>query len=133
MHNQPTSSKVHIPKKEVVKFIIKEILQDQRIVSQTHLAEIINKKLKKGDQDYTISGKRARLLAAETPKVRIHTQTKRGSLPEKCPCCEHRLRKSYTKNLYGRRVTVRLSCPKCSYKGSDNRWVPKRYEFEYMK
>ena len=124
---------VHIPKKEVVKFIIKEILQDQKISSQAQLAEIISKKLKKGDRNYTISGKRARLLAAEILGVGIFIQTKKGPIPKKCPCCEHRLRKSYIKNLSGRRITVKLSCPKCSYKGSDNRWIPKRYEFEYVR
>ena len=133
MHNQARTKQVHIPKKDVVKFIIKEVLQGQRIMSQAQLAEIMNKKLKKGDQNYAISGERARLLATEIPEIRIHAQTRRGSIPEKCPCCECRLRKSYAKNLYGRKVTVKLSCLKCGYKGSDSKWAPKRYEFEYIK
>jgi len=119
-----------IPKKEIVKFVLKEVLRKQRIKSQTELAEIVRKKLKKGDKEYAISAQRARMIAMETPRIRVNIKTRKGRHPKKCPACNHKLKKIYTKNLRGRKILLALKCSKCNYKGSGNRWTPSRYGFE---
>ena len=120
---------MHRPKQEVVKFIIKGILNSRPANSQKELSELVRTELRKGDSALTITGKRARMIALKMPKVKVVVSVKKGKLPNKCPCCFSRLRKIYTKNLRGRKILVGLRCQKCSYSGSENKWIPKRYGF----
>ncbi len=119
-----------IPKKDVVKFIIKECLQNRKMKTQKELVKQISKELKKGDKKYRISGKRARLIALQVPSIRVRIKTKHGKKPRKCPCCSHRLKKKYTRTLAGKKLLYELRCSRCSYKGTEGKWVPKKYEFE---
>lgn len=121
---------MHIPKKDIVKFFIKETLLHQKVYSQRELADIITRKLKAGE--YLVSGKRVRSLAMEIPGVIIHIDTKKGKIPEEnCPVCSKKIKKIYTKNLAGEKLLLRMQCSDCSYIGKEDKWVPKRYEFEY--
>lgn len=119
---------MHFPKKEVVKFVIKSILQKQKVDSQLELTELVNKELKKVDKTYTISGKRARKIALELP-VKISVLTKNGKILKHCPCCGSSLKKIYTRNLAGKRMLFKLVCSKCEYKGLNGKWAPRKYEF----
>jgi hypothetical protein len=121
---------MHIPKKDIVKFFIKETLLHQKVHSQRELTNIINSKLKMGD--YSVSGKRIRSIALEIPGIRIRVDTRKGKPPEEsCPVCENTLRKIYTKNLAGNKLLLRMQCDGCGYVGKGNNWVPKKYMFEY--
>ena len=121
---------MHIPKKEIDQFIIKEVLQERKASSQTELAELVNQKLKKVDHSYSVSEKRARFIALQTHGVKVTTYTKKGQLPKKCPSCGHSLKRIYMKNLTGKKLLVRLACQKCGYSGKESRWEPNRYSFE---
>jgi len=121
------------PKDAVIKFIIKEVLKEKKAKTQAELRERVSSKLKSNDKGYSLSGRRTRVLAAELPDVDVHIQTRQGNLPAKCPCCSHALRKMYNKNLSGRKLLVSLSCRRCGYTGSGNKWMPRRYEFELKK
>ncbi len=120
-----------VPKKEIVKFIIKEALQRQKISTQSELAGVVAKKLKRGDRKYSITGKRARLIALEIP-ARVSIKTRRGKVPKRCPSCSHGLKRTYSKNLFGKKLLSGLRCQKCGYRGSEGRWIPSRYEFEKL-
>ncbi len=120
---------MHRPKQEVVKFIIKEILNSRPVGSQEELSELVKSELRKGDSDLTITGKRLRGIALKTPAVKVLVSLKKGRIPRKCPSCFSGVRKIYTKNLKGKRILVGLKCRKCSYRGSENKWLPRRYEF----
>jgi ribosomal protein S27AE len=124
---------MHVPKKDIVQFIVKEVLQERKATSQKELAERVNHKLKKVDSSYSVSERRARAAALKIPGVRVTTLTKRGRLPKKCPSCSHSLQKVYMKNLKGKKLLVRLSCSRCGYTGKGNRWKPHRYVFELKK
>ena len=124
---------MHVPRKDIVQFIVKEVLQERKASSQKELAELVNHKLKKVDESYSVSEKRARLVALNIPGVRVTTFTKKGHLPKKCPSCSHSLKKVYMKNLKGKKLLVRLSCARCGYNGKENRWEPQRYVFELKK
>ena len=119
-----------MPKKDIVQFIIKEVLQERKASSQTELAERVNSKLKKVDSSYSVSERRARGVALNIPGVRGTTSTKKGQPPKKCPSCNHPLRRIYMKNLKGRKLLVRLACARCGYMGKQNSWEPQRYMFE---
>ena len=117
-----------IPESGEVKFVIKEILQRGKIGSQEEMTRLVLKKLKSVDSGYAISGRRLRALALEIP-VKVRMQTRHGRLPKSCPSCGHRLRKTYTKNLYGKKIIFRLNCSRCGYAAIEGKWLPKRYEF----
>lgn len=119
-----------IPKAEIVKFVLKEVLQKQRVRSQARLAGIVRKKLRESDKEYAVSEHRVRIIAMRTPGVRVKIRTKKGRHPKRCPACSHTLRKTYTKNLRGRKVLVSMRCSRCSYRGSGDKWTPSMYEFE---
>jgi uncharacterized Zn finger protein len=121
---------MQIPKKDILQFIVKEVLQESKASSQTELADLVNRKLKKVDPSYSVSERRVRLIALQIPGVRVSTATKKGELPKKCPACSHSLKKIYMKNLRGRKLLVRLTCANCGYAGKENRWEPQRYMFE---
>jgi len=124
---------MHVPKKDIVQFIVKEVLQERKVSSQKELAELVNCKLKKVDPSYSVSERRARLIALNIHGVRVATSTKAGRIPKKCPSCGHSLKKVYMKNLKGKKLLVRLSCAKCGYAGKGSRWEPQRYVFELKK
>ena len=121
---------MHVAKKEIVQFIVKEVLQEHKASSQRELARLVNAKLKKADDSYSVSEKRVRQVALHTPGVRIITSTKSGRVPGKCPSCGHSLKKVYMKNLKGKKLLLRLVCGKCGYTGKQNSWEPQRYSFE---
>ncbi len=119
-----------IPESGEVKFAIKEILKKRSFSSQEELSREVRKKLRSVESKYSITGKRIRQLALEIP-VRIHVHTRKGKIPGRCPCCGHRIKKIYSKNLYGRKILFRLKCQRCSYTGTEGKWAPKRYEFYF--
>ena len=125
---QSKTVNLKIPRKDVVKFVIKEALQKRKAVSQKHLTEIITKELMKGESKYRITGRRARLLALEVP-VTLRTETKRGKIPKRCPACGRGLKKTFSKNLYGKKMLASLRCGRCGFHGSDGKWAPSRYYF----
>jgi predicted RNA-binding Zn-ribbon protein involved in translation (DUF1610 family) len=90
---------------------------------------MVNKELKKVDPGYAVSGGRLREIVASMPEVVIQTETRKGEMPRKCPSCGSALRKSWSRNLKGRKVLERLKCPRCGYAGHDGKWRPRKYGF----
>ena len=120
---------MNIPRKDVVRFVLRESLRGKRVSSQEELAGIIRKRLMRGNPGYSISGPRARMLALETAGIKARIHTRKGRLPSRCPACGHSIRKTYTRNLRGRKMLLRISCTRCPYRGSGGSWIPSRYEF----
>lgn len=120
------------PKEEVVKFLIREVLNSRPVGSQEELSGLVRAGLRKGDPGLAITGKRTRIVALGTPGVRVSVSLRKGKVPKGCPCCFSGLRKVYTKNLKGKNILVELRCRRCSYRGSEGRWVPRRYGFSKL-
>jgi len=118
-----------IPREDIVKFLLRDILSGKRIGSQRELSETLLSSLRKNDPTYSITGKRAREIALRTPGISVSIRTRSGRVPKHCPACGGRLKKTYTKNLRGRKIILRLSCTRCSYTGKSGRWIPSRYLF----
>ena len=118
-----------IPKKDVISFLLKETLQAGGSRSQRELSDMLNRRLRKSSPGYVIGGVRARSIALNTPGIVVKIHTRRGRFPKRCPVCGHVLRKTYTRNLKGRKLPLRVSCTRCPYRGSGGSWIPRRYEF----
>jgi predicted RNA-binding Zn-ribbon protein involved in translation (DUF1610 family) len=119
-----------LPKPDVVKFEIVRVLKKHKQVdSQKRMAYLVNKNLKKVEPNYSVSPGKIRILASRTPGVKIRVETRKGKFSDKCPSCEAKVRKLYTKNLKGRKILYKIACPKCSFSGKNGKWTPKKYSF----
>lgn len=117
------------PKEDVLRFLIREVLNSRPAGSQEELSGLVRAELGKSDADFAITGERVRRIAVKIPGVRVFVSLRRGRVPSKCPCCFSGLRRIYTKNLKGKRILVGLRCRRCGYRGSGDKWVPRRYGF----
>jgi ribosomal protein L34 len=122
---------MHIPSPEIVRFVLMKTLRGRKVISQRELASIVARELAKAG-DYSISGRRVRMIALETPGVRVRTHTKQGPVPRRCPSCAGALSRSYSRNLRGRKVLSGVLCRRCGYAGSNSRFAPLRYDFELV-
>lgn len=118
-----------IPKDDAVKFVIRASLAKKKANSQSELTLMINNELRKVDSDYSISGKRLRMIAVKMHEVKVKVEIKKGRMPKKCPSCGSMLKKTYNRNLKGKKVLEYLKCQKCGYKGHDGKWKPRKYAF----
>ncbi len=122
-----------IPKKDVVKFVIKSVLHRKTADSQEKLVELVISELRNVDPDYSITGRRVREIALSIPEVKINVRVKKGGVPAKCPSCGSMLKKTWDRNLRGRKVLRGMQCPKCGYKGAAGKWLPRKYGFSFGK
>ncbi len=120
---------MNIPRKDAVSFVLCDTLRKETARSQKELSGMINMRLRATNSGYSISGSRVRMIALDTPGIRVSISTKKGPVPSRCPACGHSLRKSYTRNLKGRKVLRKLECLRCPYTGSGGKWAPSRYAF----
>ncbi len=120
---------MRVPKREVVKFVIKSVLHSKTADSQEKLAELVTKELRTVDPSYSITGKRVREIALSMPEVKLSVDTRKGGIPTKCPSCGSSLKKAWDRNLRGRKVLRELRCLKCGYMGTTGKWLPRKYGF----
>ncbi len=119
---------MNIPSKDVVGFVMREVLNKSMVRSQNELAEFLNKRFRK-NTGYSVSGSRARMIAIQTPGIRVRIITRKGPVPKRCPVCSSAVRRTHTRNLRGKKMLHTLSCAKCPFRGSGGKWMPARYEF----
>lgn len=122
-----------IPKKEVVKFVVKSVLHKHIADSQAELTKLVDRELKKVDPEYAISGKRLRETVVSMPEVRVQVDTKKGGVPARCPVCDASLKKAWNRNLKGKKVLEQRKCQKCGYSGREGKWLPRKYKFWVVK
>jgi ribosomal protein L37AE/L43A len=122
-----------IPKREVVKFVVKSALHRKSAGSQEQLVEMVNRELRKVDAEYSITGKRLREIVSGMREVVMTVNTRRGRRPDRCPSCGSLLSKRFDRNLRGRNVLIGLRCRRCGYSGHDGRWTPGRYTFAFKR
>ena len=104
-----------IPKKEVVKFVTRSVLNKKVVDTQAELTELVNEELR----EITVSMR----------DVGMKVDIKQGDVPKKCPSCGYNLRKAYSRNLKGKKIIENLRCQRCGYKGHDGKWLPRKYGF----
>ena len=117
------------PKRDAVGFVVRSVLKRRKADSQEEFRDLVAGKLKEVDSEYSISGERLRRIAVSMPGVEVRMWVKRGRAPKRCPCCGSGLRRTWTRNLKGRKILERLGCSRCGYRGHDGKWLPCRYRF----
>ena len=124
-----------IPPKKKVASIIKKILSSRIVVeSQYELAKLIQRELKKENENYVITPTRAKRIALELDDIEVKAKTKKSkSLLKitKCPICGSPVKPIKVKNLMGKYITVGYKCTKCGYQSDLESFLPMKYEFVY--
>ena len=121
-----------IPKEEEIRKAIYRALRKYGSFSSLSSLRLgILEELKKMDENYTISMKRARILTARSGFVKLeikkrHTKKK----VEKCPVCGGNLKEIRNLNLEGKQVIIGYRCTLCNYKGRVYE-KPTRYSFHF--
>ncbi len=118
-----------VPKREVIKFVVKSVLHKRFATSQEELTSRVNKELKKVDPEYSVTGKRLREVIVSMPEIKVSASLKKGKIRSSCPVCGHSLKSVWTRNLKGRKVVDGLRCQKCGFKGRSGKCSPARYIF----
>jgi hypothetical protein len=120
---------MYFPKRDVLELLIRESLKGRKARSQRELARMVKSKLVKIDSDYAVTEKRTRSIAMGMGNVRMSVFTRAGKKPDDCPVCRSEIREIFSKDLKGRRILLKAECSNCEYSGSENKWIPSRYEF----
>jgi len=122
-----------IPRADLVKNTIKEVLKRRRVVqSQEYLSAIVLERLKKIDKKYVLSPRRTKNLAIKIPGIEIKAKTKK--IPkitklEDCPVCKKKVDKIYGKNLLNKRIHIGYICGRCVYTTDLESFMPMKYIF----
>jgi hypothetical protein len=103
------------------------------IDSQHKFIEMVRRELASIDPVYRLAPKRLRLLALKSGYVTVETRTREddhvGIKLRECPVCGSKLKKLKNKTIYGGKITLGYSCPKCSYWTGAKLRRPVRYIF----
>ena len=122
-----------IPRADLVKNIIKEVLKRRRVVqSQEDLSAIVLEKLKKIDKKYALSPRRTKNLVIKIPGIEIKAKTKK--IPkitklEDCPVCKRKFDKIFGKNLLNKKIHIGYICKRCGYTTDLESFMPMKYIF----
>jgi predicted RNA-binding Zn-ribbon protein involved in translation (DUF1610 family) len=112
---------------------IEHVLKRRGFVnSNEELCYLALRRLKRSDKDFVVSPERVRRVAMGIPEVEIKVKTKsmgnRKKLKE-CPVCGNNVKRTFRKNLSGRRVHTGYKCSKCDFRCGLDSTVPMKYRF----
>ncbi len=126
-----------IPNDEMIVLAIRDVIVRHRTVhSQKKLKELVEEELENThDDDYRVSGERARRLAIHSGLIRIDIHCKEMESDEDevytghCPVCGDILHSSKNMTIFGGTVILGHQCETCSYWTGMKKRVPTRYIF----
>lgn len=114
---------------EVVATLVKVILEEGTVASQTRLADLVNAHLGGGRH---VTPERIRVLAVRSGLValgiRTRVQGETGTL-EKCPVCRGKLRRTSNRTLTGATASTGYKCTRCPWWTGREMRVPQHYVF----
>lgn len=116
---------------EVVAVIVKVILDEGTVASQTRLAQLVNRQLAK--RGMHVTGERIRVLAVKSGLVGLTIRARMdGETPEmeRCPVCRSRLRRTANKTLTGATTQTGYRCTRCPWWTGRELRVPQHYVFQ---
>lgn len=116
---------------EVVALLVKVILEEGTVASQTRLAELVNRQLKRRGAHITPT--RARVLAVRSGLVGITVRTRAGgATPElaRCPVCGSKLRRTTNRTLTGATAQTGYRCTRCPWWTGREMRIPHHYVFQ---
>ena len=122
-----------IPSKERVIELIKDVLRRRlKVESQEELCELVLRRLKKENKDYTLSPMRVKRIALLIPEVEVKAKTKKAVRLQKinsCPICDSPIEEIRVKNLLNKDIVIGYRCTKCGYESDLEAFMPMKYEF----
>ncbi len=122
-----------IPSKEKVMELIKDVLRRRlKVESQEELCELVLRRLKKENKDYTLSPMRVKRIALLIPEVEVKAKTKKAVRLQKinsCPICDSPIEEIRVKNLLNKDIVIGYRCTKCGYESDLEAFMPMKYEF----
>lgn len=114
---------------EVVATLVKVILEEGTVASQTRLARLVNEQLGGGRH---VTAERIRVLAVKSGLVslgiRTRVQGETGEL-ERCPVCRGKLRRTSNRTLTGATASTGYKCTRCPWWTGREMRVPQHYVF----
>lgn len=122
-----------IPQKEKVIEEIRQVLMRRlKVESQEELCNLVLRRLKKKDKNYTLSPTRVKRIALLIPEIEVKAKTKKTikmQKIEKCPICGSEIEEIRVKNLLNREIVIGYRCTKCGYESDLEAFMPMRYAF----
>ena len=122
-----------IPSKERVIELIKDVLRRRlKVESQEELCELVLRRLKKENKNYTLSPMRVKRIALLIPEVEVKAKTKKAVRLQKinsCPICDSPIEEIRVKNLLNKDIVIGYRCTKCGYESDLEAFMPMKYEF----
>lgn len=116
---------------EVVAVLVKVILEEGTVASQTRLAQLVNRQLaRRGGR---VSPERVRILAVKSGLVALTIRTRTmGETPElaKCPVCGSKLRRTANRTLTGATAQTGYKCTRCPWWTGRELRMPHHYVFQ---
>ncbi|KAA0003203.1 MAG: hypothetical protein FE044_01845 [Thermoplasmata archaeon] len=124
-----------LPKEEEIRNALYSALRKNKsFPSLVKLREAVIKELKKMNPSYTISMRRARVIAARSGFVKISAKMRASNKKLKvCPICGAKLEPIKNYSLLGEEVIIGYKCKLCSYKAGIKNEMPVRYSFQLVR
>lgn len=116
---------------ELIALVVKVILEEGTVASQTRLAQLVNAQL--GKRKTHVTPERLRVLAVRSGLVGIAIRTRTdGETPEleRCPVCRSKLRRTTNKTLTGSTAQTGYRCTRCPWWTGREMRVPQHYVFQ---
>lgn len=116
---------------EVVAILVKVILDEGTVASQTRLAELVNRQLAR--RGMHVTGERVRMLAVKSGLVSLQIRVRTdGETPEleRCPVCRSRLKRTTNRTLAGGTASTGYKCARCPWWTGRELRVPQHYVFQ---
>jgi len=124
MYELPTDEEV----RNAIYFALRK---NKSFPSLVKLREAVIKELKRMNNNYTISLRRTRIIAARSGCVKINAKMKASNKKLKaCPICGGKLEPIKNYSLLGEEVIIGYRCRLCSYRASIKNELPTRYTFQ---
>ncbi len=123
-----------IPDEELVKDALLRVMSEKVVVeSQAELLREVLKHLRRYNLEYTISGRRLRIIALKIPDIQVEIRCKvtRRVVEDMhtCPVCGGEMIKIENMTLSGGSVVTGFRCTSCPYWTGKKLRVPVRYIF----
>lgn len=116
---------------EVVAVLVKVMLDEGTVASQTRLAQLVNKQLAR--RGMRVTGERVRVLAVKSGLVGVTMRARTdGATPEmeRCPVCRSRLKRTANRTLTGTTTQTGYKCSKCPWWTGRDLRIPSHYVFQ---
>lgn len=116
---------------EVVAVLVKVMLDEGTVASQTRLAQLVNRQLSK--RGMRVTGERVRVLAVKSGLVGVTMRARTdGPTPEleRCPVCRSKLKRTANRTLAGATTPTGYKCTTCPWWTGRDLRVPSHYVFQ---